>query len=293
MGTNLLTVITPVTSMAGKLHDLKSWVHLAGNLNVSVVLVHDFRDEETEMELTEIENSYSHVRLISGKFGSPGAARNAGLHNLDADWLAFWDCDDRPEVQSFINMIEYGSHQEILVGNYQEFKEGFSRSENIVQIDSKNSMASLISNPGIWRIAFRQSAIHGVLFQPLKMAEDQLFLYEVLSRDPLVSFHPEVVYGYRRGFPGQLTLNRVAMKDLGLALKYMESRVSEGKTRTSYAQYFLGNLQISGIKNGPWSVKLKAIKSVLRSLSPLKPRSSIRYASAFMQILRSKIRSHA
>lgn len=292
MEKNLLTVITPVTSMAGKLEDLKSWLQLVADFDVLVVLVHDYRDQETESELTEISNSLKHVSLISGRFGSPGAARNAGLDKIDSRWVAFWDCDDRPSVQSFMRMIELGSHREILVGDYQAFEEGASYFEHIVRTGGKDPMVSLMSNPGIWRIAFRQSAIHGVLFQPLKMAEDQLFLYEVLSRDPSVSFHPEVVYGYRRGLPGQLTLNRAAMKDLGIALKYMESEVSQMNTRTNYADYFLSSLQMSGIKNGPWSVKLKAIKTVFTGISPLKPKSCLRYARAFIQILRIKIKSH-
>ena len=69
-----LSVIVPISKMAGKLGSLKSWVKEAIKNDVQVILVHDYRDQETSDELSEFVrqvDSYA-IAFIEGKFGAPG-----------------------------------------------------------------------------------------------------------------------------------------------------------------------------------------------------------------------------
>ena len=56
----LLTAIVPIHKMAGRLDDLESWVREALELDIQVILIHDFGDAETEKELINfVENQKS------------------------------------------------------------------------------------------------------------------------------------------------------------------------------------------------------------------------------------------
>ena len=50
----LLTIVTPISQMAGRLQNLQTWLSRLGNLSVEVVLIHDKKDELTGIALREM-----------------------------------------------------------------------------------------------------------------------------------------------------------------------------------------------------------------------------------------------
>lgn len=287
MERNLLTVITPVTSMAGKLRDLEEWIRSAADYPILIILIHDFRDRETENELTEIAASFQNVLLLSGQFGSPGATRNAGLQYINTEWVTFWDSDDKPNIEKFMCMLEFGYGYDLVVGDYLELNLGNRKS--FKAINPVEPMLSLICNPGIWRIAFKSKVLLGKEFQSFRMAEDQVFLCEILETEPRLIFFPDVVYGYHRGLSGQLTSNRQALSELMLAINYLEIGADDNHRSQKYTHYFLCNLQITGLKKGSGLVKFYAIRSIFRNLFQSKLKNSFKYASTLYRVLRLKL----
>ena len=118
----LLTIISPVTLMAGRLNRLSTWLRDIESSDVEVILIHDYRDQATADELIEIIARYKsgRLKLIEGNYGSAGMARNAGLNIATGRWIAFWDSDDLPEALVVVNTIEEGDFDglDCLIGKF-------------------------------------------------------------------------------------------------------------------------------------------------------------------------------
>jgi glycosyltransferase involved in cell wall biosynthesis len=211
----MLTAIVPVSGMAGRLHNLENWLFTIDHLDLQVVIVHDYRDSETEKQLLSILESLNSRKIVflSGTYGSPGAARNAGLDRADSKFVCFWDSDDLPLPQSIVS--DLGTHSEdcdVLVGQYVRCSNHRGDLKPIKSNDS--SFQDVAMNPGLWRMVFRRDFISTVRFQKMRMGEDQLFLAEVMSRKPRLSFTNSIFYNYFVGHPGQLTQRQDAIAEL-------------------------------------------------------------------------------
>ena len=104
----MLTAIVPVSGMAGRLHNLENWLSTIHDLDIQIIIIHDHRDSETERQLLSILGTINSPKIayLSGAFGSPGAARNAGLERVDSKFVCFWDSDDLPQPQSILSDLE-------------------------------------------------------------------------------------------------------------------------------------------------------------------------------------------
>ena len=61
---NLLSVVVPVTLMHGRLEKLKSWIALSCEYPIKIILVHDYKDEETRKELLGIVQSQNSKKIV-------------------------------------------------------------------------------------------------------------------------------------------------------------------------------------------------------------------------------------
>ena len=104
---SLLSVVVPVTRMSGRLERMSKWLRKVYLYPVEVIIVHDHRDKETLIELQSMVESFGNPKiiLIDGEFGSPGISRNAGLKICSGSWVAFWDSDDSPDLESAIQIL--------------------------------------------------------------------------------------------------------------------------------------------------------------------------------------------
>lgn len=260
----MLTAIVPVSGMAGRLHNLESWLSTIRDLDIQIIIVHDRKDSETEKQLLVILGTINSSKIIflSGAFGSPGAARNAGLERVDSNFVCFWDSDDLPQPQSILSDLEtYSGDCEILVGQYVRIGDG---SKEIGQINSKDTSASDVAmNPGLWRMVFRSDFISSVKFQTMRMGEDQLFLAEIMALKPRVSFTHTLFYSYFVGHPGQLTRSPGAIIELFGAFEALLSL----RKKTSGREFEFISIMISRISFtlARFAVRNKAILLTLRS----------------------------
>lgn len=211
----MLTAIVPISEMSGRLHNLKNWLSSIHHLDIQVIIVHDYRDSETERQVLSILSALNSSKIIflSGTFGSPGAARNAGLERVESKFVCFWDSDDLPLPQSIIPQLEtYTEDYDILVGQYVRTS---NHTKNMQHLKSKDcSINDVAMNPGLWRMIFRRDFISSVKFKKMHMGEDQLFLAEIMSLKPRMCFTNTLFYKYFVGHPGQLTQSPAAISEL-------------------------------------------------------------------------------
>lgn len=153
-------------------------------------------------------NFKAHEEVVSGKFGSPGLARNAGLDQGKSDYVIFWDVDDEPNLMQTINLLNYvdSNGGDVGIGNWV-FRDSPDKLQGI-------SPLSVGISPGIWRFLFRREFIKDIRFSNLKWGEDQLFILRVLAKNPKILTCKSAVYGYTKHVQGALTTETENVLDL-------------------------------------------------------------------------------
>jgi len=248
--------------MHGKMQLLQSWLQEFDPHTIQVVVVHDVQDIETGKELSSIISDLQDkkIHLIEGKYGSPGLARNAGIGSATSDWLVFWDSDDSPQLDAFIDMVSRAENAgcEIAVGGYEVVDRSATQSQNsIFTFPSLGDWGSnLPINPGIWRWAFRIELFQKLRFEQFSMGEDQALLVclEPLSRKLFI--YEKCVYRYSTGLPNQLTAMKNKVDEISETIEFLFQRIKE---RVHKADYFETTILIrqciTAIKKGKFGTK--------------------------------------
>lgn len=229
---------------------------------IKLVIVADSFGEKDLSSLSKLINTTesTDVNLVTGIFGNPGSARNAGLELVDTDWVCFWDSDDLPKQDSFLRMIKSADeeHFQIAKGTYQI--ENASNNQHVTVerefIDNESPERHLL-DPGLWRYAFSREIYQKVRFPPLKMGEDQDFLVQALLFKKPVYQSSEVVYVYRIGYSPQLSREKSSFDDASKSLeilkdlldKYRGDQLSSRIILTSYLKQLFSIIKHSGIRN--------------------------------------------
>lgn len=267
----LLSAIVPITQMQGRLIQLEKWAKDAVKNNIQVILVHDWRDDETEQELRLISKKLgqSEQDFVSGKYGSPGAARNAGLKIAKGKWIAFWDSDDLPDVKNFLEMVNNAdqSNYEVAIGSFSYFTMEdiiIDKKFTIPRIVDSDDLVGILRNPGLWRWAFRNEILQDAFFSKNKMGEDQQYLIEIDAFKREKYFYEKIVYQYRINQQLQLTNNPIAVSEL-------RKTISEIITLTDGSYDFvicflLVRMNLTSISNGRLFSNLRSLLTLLSIL---------------------------
>jgi glycosyltransferase involved in cell wall biosynthesis len=221
----LLSVIVPVAMGREPYSRLFNWLPEIIMHDIEIILVLDeFYSLAEQNFLLEI-NTYksSKIRILQGKFGSPGGARNAGLQNATGKWVAFWDSDDTPNVAHFVQMINHADleQSEVAIGSFKWRSEVNSDEVNLFTnpLEVKDLITSVGLTPGIWRFAIIKNLIVHP-FSHLRMAEDQDFILSnnLISRK--LSISTDCVYEYFSGGENHQTSVPANFRDLQIALNF-------------------------------------------------------------------------
>ena len=266
---SLLTIVTPIGSMAGRLQNIRSWLTSLDDLPLEVILIHDKKDEKTEPELREMINELADPRisLKIGIYGGPGQARNAGLIEAKSEWVCFWDSDDIPHVKDFFKMVEAASASgaECALGGFTAVHDlsGVRKEHKL----STNHLDQIAINPGIWRFAFKRSAIEGLKFPSLLMAEDQLFLAKFGIPSRKIEICPKSVYQYFVGDDFHLTKRKSALSDLPTAINGTFAILQTlNQVNIRFAAILLSRQTITALRTGSLEVRFQVIKIVASGL---------------------------
>ena len=250
-----LTVVVPVTVMAGKLDRLKNSVTECVQLGIETIIIHDIRDSETETELREIERHFDSnlVKVFTEKLGSPGMARNLGIVNATGSWVSFWDSDDKPLPSAFKSMVENAhlAEKRVAVGAFKFLNEERNQSKTRIFGSRLKDIGQMA---GIWRFAFSREFIGSTKFAEYKMGEDLVFLASLNIVFEQIHHSSDVVYLYDNNFQGQLTGNLKAITDTRKACKAIIELDCIEQTSNRLAMIFLARLMLTRLKHSEISI---------------------------------------
>ena len=261
----VLTVIVPISRMAGKLQNLKTWINLIIGTNVKVILVHDFQDSETSKELIELIDSIRTPQIVylEKHFGSPGLARNAGLTLADTKWCCFWDSDDIPNIEKTISNIGNSMPgTEVIISNFE-----IVSGENSIVVNHYSNLDHVALNPGLWRMVFKTEIVKNEKFLDLRMGEDQIFLLDIDISKRNIQFSKEITYSYITGTEGQLT-NQPNLNSLSALSIIEESVQNKNYTLNKFLSIVYLRLFVSALKRlrdkYPLHILIRNIRFIIR-----------------------------
>lgn len=258
----LITIVTPITGGPEPRENLRAWVDIIGDLPIKLILIHDERDPETRKEVSEIAElrPSNMIKVVHGNFGSPGAARNAGLKLVDTEWVIFWDSDDIGDPQNLVRTIKENPEAEAIIFAFTKNSDlNRSKSELITLSTKRNLYLQMANQGGLWRYAIKKKSIKNLEFSRNMMGEDQLFLIELdLTHLKLVKTN-SVVYSYFYGSDRHLTSDRNIQSQVKVTLNALVEYL-EKQNRRFYlfesAVYF--KLLISVCKYSPLLDKISS-----------------------------------
>ena len=289
-GPNLLSVVVPVRNMAGRLNLFSSWLLKEVTTNVQVIVVYDYSDDDTATELKLILSNINlgNIHFIEGRFGNPGAARNAGLKIATADWITFWDSDDFPIVEEFLEMIQIASKQgaECAIGSFSVFRGPITSNhkKHIIETSSQSYFDEIAMNPGIWRWAFKRTILGESRFLPIRMGEDLSFLVELNVADRKLFASCKIVYNYQTGLEAQLTSQPKAIPDLLVSLEFLLKKFNVSTIPMErFVSILFCRQVLTLMRKGNFESKLRLLKFLaINSPDLLKNKSPIAAAMRFV-----------
>ena len=235
-----LSIIVPMHRLLDRCDNLFSWLSNPNLMDAEIILVHDSSDGETFDEVTSFTETQSNVTILEGNFQSPGLARHLGLQKASRGWIAFWDFDDVPLVENFLEMLESTIDRNSPLGvggfrvkthkDHESISEQWLRDSDWLDEDTK-----LFVNPGLWRWVFRRDVIGQTRFIATMRGEDQYFLAEIQAFNYEATIYHGIVYTYFLGEDLQTSQN---VKFDECLLSTATLLVSKGKNLSHKSQEF-------------------------------------------------------
>jgi glycosyltransferase involved in cell wall biosynthesis len=284
---NDLSIVVPVSLMAGKFSNLQHWLTSIPE-DLEVFLMHDVKDVETGPELEDIilDLKNSKIQLTQERFGSTGAARNAGLDLVKTSWVGFWDSDDLPQLSEYLDMLEETKNGNFTIG-VGSFKTVDDQSLTLLEVsqfreNNGNNLELICKNPGIWRFVFKSSFAKQFKYPALRIGEEQLYLAEMNLNKQKVLYSQKIVYSYFKGSAFHTSKKKKAIEDIIKAANLTwPVAVREATSENSYQMNIFARQIVSAIKNGNLKTKICGVFLLLKCMI----NSSVKVKIFFLQNL--------
>jgi len=219
----LLTAIIPVTRIYRFENIFEKMLKSVLERSIFLIIVHDIQDSKTSNTLNLLLNELPSKQflLLEGAYGSPGAARNAGLKHVKTDWVVFWDADDLPNPDSFLQMQNFGTEHnfDLVVGNILVTDYLFHTQKRHSVKPYSNYFDLFATLPAFTRVLYRFEFIRRLEYPTIKFGEDLCFLMTALSCSPSIGLLDVDAYKYILYPAGQQTQAKGIVENTSLALQ--------------------------------------------------------------------------
>lgn len=243
LGGNDISIVVPIRNMEGRLSNLVSWLLLAVKNHLEVVLVFDGCEDQTELELESLGfRATQNLKFLRTAGVGPGEARNVGLQATSRKWVVFWDSDDVGNVVALLETVStlIDSKTQLCIGRYQIAPHGTSTTEpEVITMPLSSDLESALFVPAIWRMIFNREFAKNCAFGAMNLGEDQVFIADVISKDPSIQFIDLVLYTYFQGIPEQLTAQKVDPQVVIASISEIISKLPGAKDNSQKLIYLM------------------------------------------------------
>ena len=246
-----LSIIIPIGNYARDRENISRILDSINLPSCQAILVMDNQDYLNEVELSNKLNDYRNLDslMLSVNYRNPGSTRNAGIKFAKYKWIAFWDSDDYPDIDSFLKMSEYADKNNFKVC-WGKYIVKSNSNVNYVQGSLFNKYQKFIMalNPGVWRFIFDKDYVNNLAFPPLKLGEDQVFLAKVLGNTDSIGYFDQYIYSYVKDSAESLTNSHFSHSDLSQAVKEISLLRRTIRTNKLVIEIMFQRLQLTLIK---------------------------------------------
>ncbi|MEV5928236.1 glycosyltransferase family 2 protein [Streptomyces cellulosae] len=260
-----LALIVPCFDVAGHLpRFLASVSSLTILERIQVILVDDGSTDGTHGLLADFADRHTQVQLVTQPNGGPGAARNRGLREVRAPYVAFADADDMlaPAGLSAMLASARSNRADVVVADftnvplrpYGRWKRYFGHGDQ--HVDDLTRWPDLVFSASVWNKLFSMPFLRrtGAAFPEGVLFEDAWFSIPALLSAHRINLLDRPVYEYRQREDGSSIMDSLRERadnyrdhlDLNLHLLDVGSRRGPGARRLMerYAAFtYLGFLR--------------------------------------------------
>jgi glycosyltransferase involved in cell wall biosynthesis len=259
----LLSVIIPIGNLE---RDIENLYKIIDHVPKSLVEVIFVLDDDKKMLEVNLRNYLAHVyvanfKLIKSNARNPGGSRNLGVACAESEWIVFCDSDDLPNIENMLQEIKKDNYKsDVLIGSFEfeNIRRKFVH-ERYFGNDSNQNWEEIAINPGIWRWVIKRELALNLEFPKLSMGEDQLFILNLLAKNPIIKFSNELFYRYRLGSPGSLTSTKQNLGDLVKILEFEFKWFNIDFHHKRVKSYFIIRQILTLLRHGNLRLKIKSL----------------------------------
>lgn len=253
----LVTAIIPVGPLNGNIEHLRSTLQECNQIEIKIQLICDDHKDGTRDELEKYieSNLLTNSELLYSDQHGPAEARNLGLSKVETDFVVFWDADDLPNPRLTLESLELAeSATSTLICNQYSIVD--LKNNQMTYTSRKRSTnlenyQAIGAQPGLWRFIFSSDLARKFRFIDSRMGEDQLYLTEILTLEPILHFSDLVTYKYFTSVPGQLTGSSKYVSDLRKIVPGVQSAIRNNRNESRViSQIILIQILIALLKRG-------------------------------------------
>lgn len=203
-----LSIIIPLYQKAHYIHECVDSLYAQGigEDMFEVIIVDDESTDGGGKLADTIMGEHTNVRVIHLRHGGAGAARNAGLHEANGEYIHFVDADDLILPDAYSQLFHSIQDKQIDIVQFSLIREcEKQQSPQEVCIEYVGSIRGYIRDNGVrvssWNKWFRRDFLisHHVAFPLYSYSEDTAFTWSVLRYEGTLLVTNLPVYYYRVG----------------------------------------------------------------------------------------------
>lgn len=282
-----LSIIIPIGNFQKDKANLTLICNRLSQIDIEVIFILDSQPSDCKLELEGIcrTNVLIDYKILTAHLGNPGDARNLGLNSYSRYWVTFWDSDDLPHPNPYLEETDLvrtcralivGAYVENNLKNGEYYRHPFGKTR-------EHNLETFSFNPGIWRVIFSRDVIGLSRFSSNSMGEDQEFICKILSKEPEIYFSSEIFYEHVTGSSSSLTGRKSHMSDLANSVNSCFKILSHAKLFRKEILYICLRQIQTCFKYGESHAKIIAIKKFVECILILRW-LEIRYIFRFIYL---------
>ena len=200
-----VSIIVPIYNMDQYLNRCLESIINQTYENIEIILINDGSKDNSLEICKNYAKKDNRIMIIDQKNSGVSSARNSGLDKATGEYLAFVDPDDWIDLNAIEKMVNFAETEKCDIAFFDyKINDEIKKSEKVKDKYNKENLSDfvklLISGevPGyLWRLLIKKEIINNYRFKlDLPMAEDLIFILEILKNVKSLSKSKEAVYNY-------------------------------------------------------------------------------------------------